>query len=276
VVSTERAVVLAGGLGKRMRRESQGIELGLERERLAARGLKVLMPLAGRPFLDYVLDSLLRAGLHRVCLVVAPEAELIGERARYVAKAAGAEVRCAVQGEARGTADAVLAAQDFVGDDCFLLCNGDNLYPDEAVSGLARKEGDECWLAAFDRDGLVRGGNIAAERVKDFAVVSASPDGRLLGIVEKPADPERHVRQGRLWVGMNLYRFTPAILDSCRAIRPHPQRGELELTAAVGHLLQAGSTPFRALFCEGGVLDLTSRADVSSAERMLSGRRLCF
>lgn len=259
-----------------MQRDDPAVQLGREHAQAAQKGLKALMPLAGRPFLDYVVDSLLRAGLRQVCLVIAPDADAMRARALHIAQTAHAHIECAVQAEPRGTADAVLAAERFAGDDCFLLCNGDNLYPDEAVAAMAGKDGRECWLAAFDRDDLVRQGNIAAQRVRDFAVVSASTDGRLMGIVEKPPDPERYIRDGRLWVNMNLYRFTPAVFEACRAVTPDPQRGELELTAAVAHLREAGRTAFRVQFCRGGVLDLTSRAEIALAERILSGRKLCF
>jgi len=272
----EKAVILARGLGRRMQRERSGVELGPERERLAAQGLKALMPLAGRPFLDYVADSLLRAGLWSLCYVVAPEADMLREHARRVQEATGARIECAVQAEPRGTADAVLSAEGFVGNDAFILCNADNLYPDEALTALARLEDGSCWLAAFDRDEMVRHGNIARERVKDFAAVAATAQGDLAAIVEKPAEPEKYAQNGRLWVSMNLYRFTPDIFGSCRRIRPDLRRGELELTSAVGDLVASGKTPFRVLFCKGGVLDLTSRADVAGAERALKGRRLCF
>jgi len=273
---TDKAVILARGLGTRMRRERPGVELGPERERLAAQGLKALMPLAGRPFLDYVADSLLRAGLRRLCYVVAPEADVLRDHARRVQQATDARIECVVQAEPRGTADAVLAAEGFAGSDPFILCNGDNLYPDEALAALARLTDERCYLAAFDRDDLARHGNIAPERIRDFAVVSATPEGDLEAIVEKPAEPDKYAQHGKLWVSMNLYRFTPDIFASCRRISPDPRRGELELTSAVADLIASAKTAVRVLFCKGGVLDLTSRADVPAAEEALKGRRLCF
>jgi glucose-1-phosphate thymidylyltransferase len=273
---TRKAVVLARGLGTRMRRETPGIALGPERECLAAQGLKTLMPLAGRPFLDYVADSLLRAGLRSICYVIAPDAEVLREHAARVGEATGARIECAVQEKPRGTADAVLSAEAFVSGEAFVMCNADNLYPDEALAALARLDDTNCWLAAFGRDELVRCGNIAPERVRDFAVVKASEGGELQTIVEKPADPEQYLRDRRLWVSMNLYRFTPEIFASCRRIGPDPQRGELELTAAVADLMATGKAAFRVLFCKGGVLDLTSRADILAAEAALKGRKLCF
>ncbi len=273
---TERAVILARGLGTRMRRPQGGLELGPERERLAGRGLKMLMPVAGRPFVDYVADSLLRAGLGRLCFVIAPEAEPFREHLRRIARASGARIEWAVQQEPRGTGDAVLAAEDAVGEEPFVLANADNLYPDDALRGLAAVTGPACYVVAFEREALSAEGNIAPERARDFAVVTAAADGRLETIVEKPPDPEQHARGGRLWVNMNLYRFTPAVFDACRRLEPDPERGELELTAAVADLASSGAVEFRVLPCERGVVDLTSRADVPAAERILAERELRF
>jgi glucose-1-phosphate thymidylyltransferase len=276
---TQKAVVLARGLGTRMQREAEGVPLSEEHLRAARAGQKALMPLLGRPMLDYVVDSLLQAGLRHVCLVIAPEADAMRQAARRIqaaAAAAGARIECAVQQDPRGTADAVLAAEDFAAGDAFVVCNGDNLYPWAALRQLAGIEDDDCRAVAFERDALLHHSNIAPERIRAFAAMTVSEDGRLTGIVEKPPDPERYAREGRLWVNMNLYRFVPAVFDACRSIEPDPVRGELELTAAVAELVRRGRPAFRVVFSEEGVLDLTSRADISGAERALAGRRLSF
>ena len=276
---TQKAVVLARGLGTRMQREAEGVPLSEEHLRAARAGQKALMPLLGRPMLDYVVDSLLQAGLRHVCLVIAPEADAMRQAARRIqaaAAAAGARIECAVQQDPRGTADAVLAAEDFAAGDAFVVCNGDNLYPWAALRQLAGIEDDDCRAVAFERDALLRHSNIAPERIRAFAAMTVSEDGRLTGIVEKPPDPERYAREGRLWVNMNLYRFVPAVFDACRSIEPDPVRGELELTAAVAELVRRGRPAFRVVFSEEGVLDLTSRADISGAERALADRRLSF
>jgi len=271
-VAIEKAVILAGGLGKRMRRPEAGaaaVSLGTEAQALADRGLKGLIPLMGKPLLDYVVGSLMGVGVRRLCLVVAPQADELRSYARRASELTEARVTCAVQQEPRGTADALLAAEDFAAGAPFIMCNSDNLYPPGALRALAAQQGSECWLAAFDSGALVRLGNISAERVRAFAVILAAPDGRLLDIVEKPEEPERYMREGRLWLGMNLYRFSSEIFDACRAVEPHPQRGELELTSAVARLARGGEGPVRVAFSEEGVLDLTSRGDVAAAERLI-------
>ena len=272
---THKAVVLARGLGKRMRK-GEGRPLAPDAERAARDGLKGLIPFQGRPFLDYVMGSLIEAGLRRICLVIAPDADALKDYARRTSDASGAEITWSVQQEPRGTADAVLAAAEFVGDEAFVMSNCDNLYPREALRQLAGLSGPECCVAAFDSEEMVRQSNFAPERVRSFAVVVSSRDGLVEEIVEKPAEPERYVRDGRLWVNMNLYRFTPPIFDACRRIEPHPERKELELTSAVALLAREGRVPFRVIQCRGGVLDLTSRDDVGTVEKLLKGRTPAF
>ena len=79
-----------------------------------------------------------------------------------------------------------------------------------------------------------RGQMVLPKEIRDKAKIR--PGDKLAAIVEKPERPEDYIRDGRLWVSMNLYRFTPHIFDACRRIKPDPVRGELELTAAVAIL----------------------------------------
>ena len=273
---TQKAVVLARGLGTRMMRDVDGVDLGEEHLRAAREGCKALMPLCGRPMLDHVVDSLLRAGLRQVCFVIAPDADVMRDAARRIRAATGARIECAVQQEPLGTADAVLAAEEFAAGDAFVLANGDNLYPVSALQQLAALEDGDCRAVAFERDALLRRSNIAPERIRTFSVMTVCEDGRLRGIVEKPEEPERYAHDGRLWVSMNLFRFVPAIFDACRSIEPNPVRGELELPTAVAQLLERGEPGFRVVFSDEGVLDLTMRSDIPAAERALEGRTLCF
>jgi len=268
----EKAVILARGLATRMRRRDSGAAVAPQALRMASSGLKALIPIGGRPFLDYIVASLLAEGLRRICLVIAPDCDVLRDYAAGVSRRSGAEVCWTIQEEPLGTADAVLAAERFVGPDSFVVCNGDNLYPQAALRALSTGEERHCCLVAFERAALVSEGNIAEERAKEFAVAVADRNGNLLKIVEKPLAPEHYVRDGKLWLSMNLYRFTPRVFEACRAVQPHPERGELELTSAVQELVQAGDVPFRVAFCERGVLDLTRPGDIQAVEEILRGR----
>ncbi|MEF8787952.1 MAG: nucleotidyltransferase family protein [Planctomycetota bacterium] len=268
-----KAVVLARGKGTRMQEKGGDGSLDDRARRMAERGLKGLIPVGGRPFLDYIVDTFLQAGVDHICLVVAPDCTPMERYARGATERSPAAVECAVQEQALGTADAVLSAEDFADGEPFLLSNSDNLCSVEALRRLA--EADGCAVATFERDELARGGNISRDRVRAFAAVDCSEDDRLRAIVEKPDDPERYAVDGEVWVNMNLYRFTPEIFDACRRIEPNEERGELELTDAVALLLSEGH-PFRVLRCRSGAVDLTRRTDIPGARRALQGREPSF
>jgi len=275
-MTTQKAVILAAGIGSRMRSGQQSeTDLSAEAARVAELGLKGLIPIRGRPFLDYVIGALLRAGLKRICLVVPPDCDAVLGYAERTSRLAGAEIACAVQMRPRGTADAVASARDFAAADPFVVVNCDTLYPVEALARLSRIS-DQCpYVVAFDRDALLRGSNFGQERIRRFAALVVDEGGVLQQIVEKPAQPERYRQHGKLWVSLNLFRFTPEIFDACRQIQPHPVRGELELTDAVALMAArraAGRPPFRVIFSSEGVVDLTTRTDVVTAERLLENR----
>ena len=73
MANAQKAVIMARGLGTRMRREHSGATITADQAEMARRGIKALMPIGGRPFLDYVISGLADAGFDRVCLIVGPE-----------------------------------------------------------------------------------------------------------------------------------------------------------------------------------------------------------
>jgi glucose-1-phosphate thymidylyltransferase len=262
------AVVLARGLGTRMRRS--GDEAGLDPVQLAAArdGQKAMMPVAGgRPFLDYILASLADAGLIDVCLVVAPDHRAIREHFdRHPPHRV--TIAYAVQPEPAGTADAVLTAEAWTGGRDFLVLNGDNLYPVDALRALADLDGPG--LVAFDRDALVRDGNIAPDRIRQFALLDVGPDGWLRQLVEKPDDTElERLGGGAHRVSMNAWRFDRGIFQACRDVGLS-SRGERELSQAAALAVTRGMR-FRVLSIAAGVLDLSGRGDVADVSRRLAG-----
>ena len=254
------AVVLARGLGTRMRQEADA-ELTPEQRSVAATGLKAMIPI-GRPFLDYVLSGLADAGYEQVCLVIGPEHNMVrdyytGQRLRRLS------LTYAVQKEARGTADAVLAAQAFVGDHEFVVMNSDNYYPVAILKTL--RELNEPGTVLFDRDALVRNSNIPAERVRAFAYAEVK-NGYMISLLEKP--DENTVVPADALVSMNIWRFSSEIFDHCRTV-PHSPRGEFELPLAVSLGLSKGMR-LRIERSELGVLDLSRREDIADVARRLA------
>jgi glucose-1-phosphate thymidylyltransferase len=261
---TTRAVVLARGLGRRMRAAEPDAVLTPEQQRAADAGHKALMPVAGRPFIDYVLGSLDEAGLDKIALIVAPEH---GEIRDYIdhRHAGRLAIDLVVQPEARGTADAVLAVEPWTSGEPFLVLNSDNLYPVAVLRDVAAL--DEPGLPVFARDALIRSSNIPPDRVQAFAIVEIDTAGYLARIVEKP-DPDQVRAAGpSAGISMNCWRFDSRIFDFCRRV-PVSERGELELPHAVDLACRSGIR-FRALPAHGPVLDLSRRGDAADLARRL-------
>lgn len=262
---TTRAVVLARGLGTRMRADDPSAPLTREQRRAADEGRKAMLPIAGRPFLDYVLGALADAGVRRVALVVPPDHDSFARHYGGNGAPARLTLEFVVQTQPLGTADAVLAVERWAEHEPFLTMNSDNLYPAEVLAELSAL--DEPGLPAFERGELARSGNIPDARVQSFALLEVSDRGYLTGIVEKPSR-EVFTRKGEgALVSMNCWRFDHRIFDACRDVAKSP-RGEFELPLAVDLAVRRG-TPFRVVPARGPVLDVSTRADAAAVTRLL-------
>lgn len=264
-----KAVILARGLGTRMRRADHNAVLEGHQAAVAAAGLKAMMPLGGRPFLDYVLSAIADAGYQDVCLVIGPDREVVRDHFERDLKPQRLRIHYAIQEKPLGTADAVLAAEAFAGADPFLVINSDNYYPVEAYAGL-RAHGAS-GIAAFWKSALVTEGNLTAERIATFPIVETDAQGYATRLVE-PGDVPPGPPADAL-VSMNCWMFTRSIFAACRAIPPAPS-GELEIQSAVRHAMAAQGERFRVLPLRLPVLDLTSRGDVAVVTARLVGTRV--
>jgi glucose-1-phosphate thymidylyltransferase len=264
---TDKIVVLARGLGTRMRRTDESTSLDDRQTAVAETGVKALIPI-GRPFLDYVLSAAAEAGYRRVCLVVGPQHDEFRDYYSRQLRPRRITIEFAVQEEPKGTADAVLAAESFAGGEALAVINSDNHYPVEALRALRRQPGSA--VALFEQESMLSGSNIPEERLRQFAVGWIDGQGFLARILEKP-DPQTLSRLPRpLWLSMNCWQFRPVIFEACRAIGPSP-RGELELPDAVQYAVDVLGERFRVVTVRAAVLDLSSRRDVAPVAARLAG-----
>lgn len=169
---TTQAVILARGLGTRMRRAVEGVLSGAQ-ARAADLGIKGLIP-TGRPFLDYLLSALADAGITDVTPVIGPEHRAVRNYFRVTAPAR-VRVHIAVQAEPLGTANGVLAVAGTIEDAPFLVLNADNYYPAAACRALAAVAG--AGSIAFEERALIREGNFDAARVLQYALLDVDDAG---------------------------------------------------------------------------------------------------
>lgn len=264
-----KALLLARGMGRRMQAAGDAAALSAPQRAAAASGAKGMMPIGagGRPFLDYVLSALADAGCRDICLVVAPDHQAMTEYFAGPGRPSRVRLSYAVQPVADGTARAVLAGQDFAGQDPFLVLNADNLYPAGVLQALVAL--DSPGLPAFDREALVGDSGFPADRVAAFALLDVDPRGHLRGIVEKPAAARLAAAGAHALVSMNVWRFDHRIFAACSGVAISA-RGEYELPEAVALAIATG-VRFRVIRARGAVLDLSRRGDIPVVSARLAG-----
>ena len=124
----ETAMVLAAGLGTRLRPLTDKLP-------------KPLVPVAGKPLIDHILDRLAAAGVRQAVLNVHHLADLL--EAHVASRAAP---RIAISDERAHLLDSgggVLKALPLLGSKPFLIHNCDSIWTEGAVSNLARLAA--CW-----------------------------------------------------------------------------------------------------------------------------------
>jgi NDP-sugar pyrophosphorylase family protein len=160
-VSEKSAMVLAGGLGTRLRP-------------VVADMPKVLVPVAGRPFLGYLLDQLRDAGFGRVMLCTGHLGEQV--QAELGSSYRGIELTYSRETTPLGTAGAIRLALPLVQSETVLVMNGDSFCGVDLGSVWK-------WHAARAADTTV-----VLVEVRDtarYGTVSSSVDGRITAFVEK-------------------------------------------------------------------------------------------
>ena len=245
------AIVLAAGLGTRMHSKLP----------------KVLHPLAGRPMIRHLLDSVAAIRPERVVVVVSP-----GEQGSQVAEAVYPHVT-AVQDKALGTGHAVLAAKRALGGfdgDVLILFGGDPLIGPDTLRGLIRAR-----RAASDPAVVVLGVQQGADSAFGRLVLGA--DGRLERIVEyrDASAAERRIglcNAGVMAVdGKRLWKLLSAVGNK-------NAKGEYYLTDIVRIARAKGWTCAVAEGDADELIGVDTRADLARAEhrvqQMLRARAL--
>ena len=194
-----QAVVLVGGLGTR---------LGA----LTAQTPKPLLEVAGRPFLDRLLDELARHQIADILLLAGFGAEQVQAR---LAGRPGVRVR--VEPRPLGTGGALRLARDAL-DDAFFLLNGDSLF-DINLWDLALVAQGEPTLALRHVEDAGRYGAAALDRRRITAFAERAPQGA------SPHGGPPHTAAGLINGGVGV--LTRAVVDHIAPDRPVSLEGEV-------------------------------------------------
>jgi glucose-1-phosphate thymidylyltransferase len=241
-----KGLILAGGAGTRLRP-------------ITYTSAKQLVPVANMPILFYGLESMVKAGIRDIGIIVgdtAPEVmAAVGDGSRW-----DVSVTYIPQDAPLGLAHCVLIARPYLADDDFVMYLGDNLLEQDLKS----------FVDAFEsaRDGAKPpNAQILLKQVPDpqrFGVAELDAGGHAVRLVEKPVEPKSDLAL------VGVYLFDPTIHEAVRAIAPSA-RGELEITDAIQWLIDHGHR-VRTELLTGWWIDTGKLTPLLEANRLLLER----
>ena len=193
-----RGIILSGGKATRLRPCTKVTS-------------KQLLPVYNKPMIYYPLNTLIKAGIKEILIIVSPERagdylNLLGSGKQF-----GVKLTYEVQDEARGLADAFIIGENFIDNEDVTMILGDNIFEDDFSEDIKNFRG---------------GAKVFAKKVADperFGVVEFDDQMRALQIQEKP----------QTWISdyaiTGLYIYDSRVVEVAKQVQPS-ERGEIEIT----------------------------------------------
>ena len=241
--STIQCVILAAGQGTRMKSDQP----------------KVLHAIAGRPMVDYVIDTAL--SISDLCPIV-----VIGYGAESVRKAIGDRVEYVFQTEQHGTGHAMLQTRDKIDPsaEIVLVLYGDTPFiTPETLRGMIEahtKAKATLTLLTFKPNDPANYGRIVR-----------APTGKVKNIIEykEATSEQRTIREVNS--GFVCYH-AKWLWEHLPKLQPQPGHGELYLTDLVSMAAGERATIATCEASEAEVLGVNDRVDLARAEQLMRDR----
>ncbi len=193
-----KGIILAGGKATRLRPLTWVIS-------------KQLLPVYNQPMIYYPIQTLIRAGITDILLIIAPENSGMFLNLLGTGEDFGAHFSYAVQKEPRGLADAFIIGADFIDHDNVTMILGDNIFDPSFIADVRKFHG---------------GAQIYAKKVPDpqrYGVVEFDHNLKAISIEEKPQKPKSD------YAVVGLYTYDSRVINYAKNLRPST-RNEIEIT----------------------------------------------
>lgn len=213
---------------------------------------KQLLPVYNRPMIYYPLNTLIKAGIKDILIIIAPDRA--GDYLNLLGSGKEFNVRFTyeVQDKPRGLADAFIIGEKFIDKDNVTMILGDNIFEDDLSEQIKN---------------FKSGGKVFAKKVNDperFGVVKFDTNMKAEIIVEKPKE----------WVSdyavTGLYIYDNQVIDAAKKVQ-QSERGELEITDLNNFYLKKGELEVALVegdWLDAGTFDSLLQAQIMAKEKL--------
>ncbi len=234
-----KGIILSGGSGTRLRP-------------LTKITSKQLLPIYNRPMIYYPLNTLIKAGIKEILIIVSPERagdylNLLGSGKEF-----GVKFTYEIQDKPEGLAQAFLIGEKFIDDDNVTLILGDNIFEDDFSE---------------DIKSFTSGAKIFAKKVSDperFGVVKFDENNHAQKIIEKP---QEYLSD---YAMTGLYICDHRVVEIAKAVKPS-SRGELEIVDVLNQYLEKGELEVAMVqgeWLDAGTFDSLLKAQNIAKEKL--------
>jgi len=241
-----KAVVLAAGEGKRMKPISDKIP-------------KMMIPILDKPFLEYVLMEIKKAGIKDIVIVISPKN---GDKIKDYfqdGKKLGLNINYVLQEKRNGTADAISKAKKYLDTEYFLVHYGDSLtetnLPLKLLKNFKKESDLDTYLTMRKEENTSRYG-VARFEGKNIAEIVEKP--------EKGKEPSNMVMMGVFILK------TKSFFDSIEGIKFEYEKMEFPAE----YIIKKGGK-VRGWIFSGKRVDMGNPADIISASKLLASKLSC-
>lgn len=234
-----RGIILSGGSATRLRPCTKVTS-------------KQLLPVYNRPMIYYPLNTLIKAGIKDILIIVAPERagdflNLLGSGKEF-----GVKFTYEIQDKPAGIAEAFIIGENFIDNEDVALILGDNIFEDDLSEEIKN---------------FSKGAKVFAKKVDDperFGVVKFNEQMKAEKIVEKPKE----------WIGdhaiTGLYVYDSRVVEIAKNLKPSG-RGELEITDINQAFLEKGELDVAMVngeWIDAGTFDSLLKAQILAKEKL--------
>jgi len=234
-----KGIILSGGLGTRLRPLTKTIS-------------KQLLPVYNKPMIFYPLNTLIKAGVKDILIVVAPESAEAYKNLLGTGEEFGVSLTYAIQEKPAGLPQAFIIGEKFINKENVVLILGDNIFEDDMSEAISS---------------FKSGGKVFAKKVSDperLGVVKFDAKMKAEKIVEKPKE----------WLSdygiTGLYLYDNRVIQVAKKLKPSA-RGELEIVDLHNWYLSRGELEVSIIngaWIDAGTFDSLLEAQILAKEKL--------